>query len=62
MDSSIESKEIKKPLNEGSSLEAPTKKKETTDYEDDEMYTDPDKSEDYSNRDNSSMMKTPVPI
>ena len=35
------------------------KKKSTTDYEDDEVYS-ADISEDRTNRENSSMMKTPL--
>lgn len=48
MDSSSEN------LNEKSSSEVPAKKKSTTDYEDDEVYS-ADASEDQTNRDNSSM-------
>jgi hypothetical protein len=40
MDSSIESKDIKKPLNKGSSSEK--QKKENTESEGEEQYTDPD--------------------
>ena len=62
MDSSSEedSDEVDKNLNEHSSSGVPeAKKKSTTDYEDDEVYS-ADVSEDKTNRDNSSMMKTPV--
>ena len=61
MDSSSEESD-KEALNDQSSeQEVPEKKKETTDYEDDEVYS-ADASEDKTNRDNSSMMKTPMQV
>lgn len=61
IESSSEESEEDNALNENSESEAAEKKKETTDYEDDEVYS-ADVSEDNTNRDNSSMMKTPMQV